>query len=286
MNGFIRCAMPATAVVLMLVAFGVAQERRNPQKAEPTPAQSQNNVSKIRQPQTAQPEQRQAAEWQKEADRQMATWLWAESEAKIELAKWVIDRTKNADVKEFAQQVVYDHGEYLEQLRRFGAAPPTAQDDEADTGAPNRDDEYQEKPAEDYSKLTQQFFNNPFSLLTRSDEVQASATRENKRPITGPLEIVRVKHEIAQQNVATVKNELRQKARGEFEKCFVGQQFLGHLMMVDTLKVMKRYASEDLRLVIDQGEKTAEEQLDHARMLMNDMNPKHHVEFEPIALQE
>ncbi len=46
----------------MLVAFGVAQERRNPQTIEPTPAQSQNNVSKILQPQSAQPEQRQAAE--------------------------------------------------------------------------------------------------------------------------------------------------------------------------------------------------------------------------------
>lgn len=285
MNGFIRCAMAATAAVLMLVVFGVAQERREVQKTEPNPARPQNNVSKILQPHTAQPEQRQAAEWQKEADRQLATWLWAESEAKIELAKWAIDRTKNEDVKEFAQQVIYDHSEYLEQLRRFGAAPLAAQDDEeADPIAPDRNDEYQDKPATDYRKLVQPLFNNPFSLLTRSDEAQTSANRETKRPMTGPLEVIRVKQEIAQENVATFKNELRKKARGEFENCFVGQQLLGHLMMADTLKVMKRYASEDFRLVIEQGQKTIDEHLDHVRMLKDDINPEH--SLEPIAFNE
>lgn len=289
MNGFIRCAMVATTAVFMFVVFGVAQERRDPPKTKPSSFQLQINLQKFLQPQAAQQDQRQAAEWQKQADRQLATWLWAESEAKIEIAKWAIDRTKNEDVKEFAQQVVYDHGEYLEQLRRFGASPLAAQeDDDADSVAPNRNDEYQDNPAEEYgdNKRSQQLFNSPFSILTSAEDAPNSVTRENKQPMTGPLDVIRVKQEIAQQNVATIKNELRKKARGEFERCFVGQQLLVHLMMADTHRVMKRYASEELRKVMEQGATTADEQLDHVRMLMEDLNPNHRFEFEPIALQE
>jgi hypothetical protein len=92
------------------------------------------------------------------------------------------------------------------------------------------------------------------------------------------IDLAQVKQEIGRQCVETFKKELSQKKGKDFDKCYMGQQVGAHLHMGDTLMVMKDYASPQLRAVIEEGEKTAQEHLDHAKQIMKDLEGDKKVE--------
>lgn len=282
MNGFLRYAAAAAVAMLMVVAFALAQERREPDKTKPAPAARPAQAN----PQTGQPKTPQqprqvapgqAGAWQMQGDSQLATWLFAESEAKIEIAKFAIERTKNEDVAELARQEVFDHSEFLEHLRRFGPLPSqTVTEQRIDPFAPARTAEQPGRAAADNRPATspQRPINNPFAVPPAAGEAQAQASKAGHQAMAGRVDLARVKQEIARECVTTFKKEAAEKKAADFDKCYVGYQIMGHLHMADTLKVMKKFASADLRTVLEEGEKTADEHLDHARTLMEELDRK------------
>ena len=58
-------------------------------------------------------------------DRQLAACLLTKNKGEVELGKFASERTKNHDVKEFAEQMVKDHGKVVEKLEQIvGAEAP------------------------------------------------------------------------------------------------------------------------------------------------------------------
>lgn len=276
MKRFTRYAAAATFALLAMVVFALAQERKEADKtkpaagAKPAPTNPQTSPQRPQQP-AGQPAQVQI-NLQAQGDSQLATWLFAESEAKIELAKFAIDRTKNEEVAELARQEVFDHSEFLEQLRRFGplTSPDLKERAVTEPFHPLRPD--QGRPTTSDRKDATAGLGDINNPLARAGDALTQAAQGAKQALTGRVDLARVKQEIARECVSTFKKEAAQKKGADFDKCYVGFQVMGHLHMADTMKVMKRFASADMRTALEQGDKIATEHLDHARMLLEDLN--------------
>jgi len=83
----------------------------------------------------------------------------------------------------------------------------------------------------------------------------------------GRLDWVGIKKQIADQCLAGVKEELQNKSSHEFDHCFMGQQIAAHMKVVDELKVLRNYASNDLRQKIDKELETAQHHLQMAKKI-------------------
>jgi len=276
MKNLTRCAAAATAALLLTVVFVSAQERREQDKAKPAQPNTQRQPDNRTPQQPAQPFHGQGA--QNQGDRQLSACLISDNEGEVVLAKFALQKSQNAKVKEFAEQMSHDHGEFLKKLSQFaplstashesGATAPEARRDSIGTTAAE-DRSTENRPANAPQRPQN---NRDADPQSRPNQAQAPGTRPNPpTAVAGQVDLVRIKQEIGRQCVETMKKELGEKKGAEFDKCYMGMQVGAHLHMADTLKVVKNYASPQLRTVLEDGEKTAAEHLDHAKHLLKDL---------------
>jgi len=301
MKKLTQCAVATTAALLLSVVFVSAQERREQDKPKPTQPSSQRTPSDNRVPQpVTQPFHGQAG--QSNGDQQLAACLISDNEGEVALAKFALQKSQNAEVKDFAEQMIQAHGECLKKLSQFapnskasqGSDPSaveirrdrsaTTEDRPANSAQRTKDDSQTKsdrdaKPStkpdrEDNSQAKPDREANP---STKPNQTPAPATRGNQtttvvnQEAMGHVDLIRVKQEIGQLCVETMKKELGEKTGEDFDKCFMGMQVGGHLHMADTLKVMKKYASPQLRSVLEEGETTTAEHLAHAKQIMKSL---------------
>jgi hypothetical protein len=86
--------------------------------------------------------------------------------------------------------------------------------------------------------------------------------------------MLQIKQEIAETCVDTFQQELSKKEKSEFDRCFVGYQVGAHLQMLDTLKVFERHASPELARTIADAKQTTQQQLTHAKQMLEKMEAK------------
>jgi predicted outer membrane protein len=82
------------------------------------------------------------------------------------------------------------------------------------------------------------------------------------------FDIVSLKHELGEKCLASTKDMLKEKEGAEFDKCYMGQQLMAHMQMLDTLKVFKRHADGQFADLIQNGIGTTEDHLRHAKKLV------------------
>lgn len=255
MRRFVECVAFAALAGMVVVAFVSAQERK-------VPAQDRDKQRIERE--GTQPSREQAS---RASDSQLATWLAADNENEVELGKFAAERSQNEEVKKFARMMSDDHGKFLNQLRRF--APTAAGTSPESARQPSR--------AIDEKRATTQR-----EEVRPDDPTKRSATRtETETTIRrgyldpeGRIDLARVKQEIAKQCLETAKKELDEKSGADFDKCYVGHQIMMHHQVADTLKVMKNYASPELRKVIEDGQGAVQGHLDQAKHLMKQLENK------------
>jgi putative membrane protein len=91
--------------------------------------------------------------------------------------------------------------------------------------------------------------------------------QQNRGEQGGRLDWVSIHKQVADQCLATVKEELSNKSSQEFDHCFMGQQIGAHMKVVDSLKVLRNYASNDLRQKLDKELETAQHHLQMAKKI-------------------
>jgi predicted outer membrane protein len=227
----------AGAVVLVAFGFAMAQERRDAQD----PAKSK--------PATTQPG-RDLGRGQG-GDAQLVAWLAADNETEIALSKFATERAQNGEVKKFAQKMADAHSQFLQKLR--GIAPIAA------TEPGSREPDRRATTQTDDPKRTQ-----PKTETAQTKPADETTVRRSYLD-AGAVDLVRIKQEIAKECLATAKKELGEKSGAEFDMCYMGFQIGAHFAMVDTLKVMKNYASPELRRLVEDAHKTANEHLAQAK---------------------
>ena len=67
--------------------------------------------------------------------------------------------------------------------------------------------------------------------------------------------------------LSSTKEELSNKSSHEFDHCYMGQQIVAHMKVIDELKVLRNYASNDLRQKIDKELETAQHHLKMAKQI-------------------
>jgi predicted outer membrane protein len=76
-----------------------------------------------------------------------------------------------------------------------------------------------------------------------------------------------MEREAKQQCLEMTQRELSEKRGSEFDHAYLGQQMVGHVQMVASLKAAERHASPELQRVIAEQRRTAEQHLEHVKHL-------------------
>jgi predicted outer membrane protein len=234
-------------------------------------ALAQNEPARPRTAPAEQPAARAGAQVMQPMDTILANWLIVENEGEIALAQLGQQRAQETEVKQFSQRMIKDHQEFLAKLQRFagaqqprGAVNPDQGRREADNrrDAPERGDTATRK--EDQAPAREAGQTAPATARPAQPAGQKVAQRQ---PGDMGQRIIGLKRELGQQCQQTARRELEEKRGAEFDQCYMFQQVAMHLHAVDTMKVFQGHASGELRQVLSEGVKTAEEHLEHAKHL-------------------
>lgn len=183
------------------------------------------------------------------ADSQLAGCLIVDNQGEIALGKLAEQKSQNNDVKQFAQKMVKDHSEFMQQLERFAAA-----------GNQTENMSIGQSPA---VAVQQQAVGN-------TDRSLAGAMTQ---PMGGQgLNFVQLKQQIGQKCLQMTQRDLEQKESSQFDKCYIGQQIGAHVEVLATLEVFRNQASPELAAVLGKGIETTKTHLEHAQQLAKSLD--------------
>ena len=209
--------------------------------------------------------------------------LRADNKNEIQASKLATQRASSPDVKEFAQQMIKEHSEFLAKLDRL--APSGGSDDATSTTRETRgenpasktdarrsdtddnsDKSSDERGANDKNQKPSGQRNTTAQPGGQSDtrSLHANAAGQGSGAVG---QLIQIKQEIAERCLASLQEELSEKQGAEFDKCFMGMQVGAHMHMVDALTVISRHATGDLKKLTEEGRETAQQHLDHAKQI-------------------
>jgi predicted outer membrane protein len=208
-------------------------------------------------------------------DSELAAWLIIDNQGEIAAAKIAEQRASSNEVKQFAQQMINEHSQFLDKLQRFageqGGSLANGQPATSGVQIQGADGSNQAgATAGNQGSATNQ-------IQATTTERGQSGTQNRQQAIAGGsdshgLDIVDLKRRLGEQCKASLQRELESKSGRDFDKCYSGQQLAAHMQMLDTLEVFKNFASGDLRRVIEEGIGTTQNHLKHARQLVQDLD--------------
>src|SRR5262249_4726438 len=81
------------------------------------------------------------------------------------------------------------------------------------------------------------------------------------------LDWVSIQNQVAEQCLASTKAEFEKKQGAEFDQCYMGLQIMVHAKAMDELKVLRNYASAELRKDLDETTQTVARHLAEAKKI-------------------
>jgi predicted outer membrane protein len=168
------------------------------------------------------------------ADSQLAACLIVDNQGEIALGKLAEQKSKDNDVKQFAQQMVKEHTDFMQKLERFAT--------EQGAGAAQANSAVQN---------------------------MANATQPMG---SQPLNLVSLKQQIGQKCLEMTQQELGKYDGIQFDKWYVGQQIGAHMQVLAELEVFRNQASPELASLLDKGIATTKTHLEQAKTLEKSLN--------------
>ncbi|MEX0712322.1 MAG: DUF4142 domain-containing protein [Pirellulales bacterium] len=269
MQTSVRIRIAVFALVPALALAGAAWSQQSDDPSSESQDQATQAGSQARQ--AAQAGQRQQAaraqagrgQQAGQLDPMLIAWLEIGNQGEIALAEFAQQRAQSDEVKQFARQMIEDHQQFLDQLRQGTAAAGGNRQKPGARGA--------ESPQERLNAQGQA--NRQEAALQagrQNPQGQARAAAGQQLVGTGAMDsqLIQLKRQIGQQHVASLQRELEEKSEQEFDRCYLGQQVLAHIEMLDTLKVFQQQASPELKQTLAQGQQTTQQHLEHAKELL------------------
>lgn len=206
-------------------------------------------------------EGQQSSQSTSQADGQLAAALIIDNHKEIALAELASQEAQNEQVKEFAQKMIQDHRQFVQQLQRFATAAGIPEEQLTLEGGTT---------GERGRSATRQ--RDPQAEAQRSREEEQSTRRAARPAELGErsqqgVDFVRLKHELAQQNVQSLRQELQEKSGSEFDQCYMFGQVMAHMHMADALKVFSQHASPQLQETLQKGLQTTQQHLAQAKQI-------------------
>jgi predicted outer membrane protein len=256
-----RFVLSGAAIVFSCVASLVAQA---PRTERPQPASQNAGANK--------------------SDAALATCLIIDNRGEIALAEFAQQRAQSEDVKQFAQRMADEHTQFISKLAPFAggevgrpeganrtreganrAAPADARPNEAGAAVEDTDRQRRNEDASDRN-ADRQNADRENNAAADQPRTQRNASQP-RNTAGGAVDFLAIKQELGEKCLQTAQRELGKKEGAEFDKCYMTQQVMAHLHMVDTLEVFQNHVSGDLKQVLQEGLQTAQAHLKHAEDL-------------------
>jgi predicted outer membrane protein len=217
-------------------APGAAREEYDAQRTTTTTAQGQGN----------------------KLDQHLAACLTLGNQEEIALAQFAQERAQNPQVKQFAQMMIEEHQQAVSQLQK--AVPQLASLNLQLKGAEGST----ERGAE---TSTTRATTNEQAASTTDGAQRAKSAQGSADP-----QMLELGRAIKEECLALTQAELGRKQGADFDKCYIGQQLVSHTAMLAELKAGQRFASNQLKPVLQQGAQMAEHHLAQARTIMEQLD--------------
>jgi predicted outer membrane protein len=195
--------------------------------------------------------QDQAGQQSQGVERFLAACLLAKNRAEIELSQLAQQQAQSPQVKEFAQQMIQDHQQLVQQLQQVAGQQGGQNDLQRQTSESNR------LPGSPGAGQTESRTNRN---LTAAGGAQDS----------GPIEqLIQLDRQIVQRQTESAKEMLQQKQGNEFDKAFLGMAIHAHANMKAALETIEQQQQlGQLPQIAQQASPVVEQHLQHAKQLM------------------
>lgn len=212
------------------------------------------------------------------ADQQIAALLFGCARNEVEISKFAQDKATSEDVRTFAAMMVKDHTPGMEKLQQL-AGPLASAHAPGAPGAAVRKEEVREEIKEEPSEKPRRdpaAKDSPVDAPREGREaaeprkrvaVEERTTVEGRPAGAHGVDWVSIHRQIADQCLASTKAEFQKKEGAEFDRCYMGQQIMAHMKTLDELKVLRNYASAELRKDIDETTQMATHHLAEAKKI-------------------
>lgn len=200
----------------------------------------------------------------------LANCLLAKNKGEVELSGIAKQKSENAEVKQFAEQMIQDHGKLVEQLQPLagtqqqirGAADAAAQPGET-TALPG-------SPGAGQTIAPSGTIAAAPPLGTATDAT-ASANAKERIGSGGAIhQLMQIEKQIGDRCLQSAKDELQAKSGVEFDKCYVGMAVGAHMQALSALEVIGQQPGQ-LGQLAQQAQPTVQKHLDHAKQLMKQL---------------
>jgi predicted outer membrane protein len=196
-------------------------------------------------------------------DHYLATCILGKNEAEVQLSEIAQQKSDNAQVKQFAEQMVQDHKKLIEQLQPLAAMQAGAKRGVSESISTQSETERAASPTETAATT-------PPINTTAETTTGAAAT---ERPMIGGTlhQLGQIEKQIGERCLQNAKEELQQKSGAEFDKCYVGMAVGAHMQALAALEVIGQQTQGQLAQVAKQAQPTVQQHLDHAKQLMKQL---------------
>jgi len=214
-------------------------------------------------------------------DHFLAGCLLGQSKAEVELSQIALQKSENAEVKQFAQKMIADHQKMIEQLQPLaamhGGANRAASSILGGTSESQGRSEATEGRTSDTIALpgsagaTQTI--TPSGTSAAIPPVSATAEAATTSPAgSGAVhQLMQIERQINERCLQMAKDELQQKTGAEFDKCYVGNAIGMHGHALAALEVIGKQTQGTLAQVAQQAQPTVQQHFDHAKQLMKQL---------------
>jgi predicted outer membrane protein len=264
-----RMSILGMAVPFVVMAGLVsAQERRAPEDATRAPAAAESRPAAG----TARASQ---------SDQEIAAVKLAMCRNEVELAKLASQKAQSDEVKQFAAKMVKEHTEGCAKLEKWAGSAGNAAVGRNPRATAGEFGNAATRPAT--PDAADRAAQPPVRPGAAAPGTPAPGSPGGARPgadvarqptASHGLDWVSIHQEMAQQCLASAKQELEKKDGAEFDKCYIGMAIASHQHAVDADHVFMNHSSQAFQGEVEECLKTATSHLNEAKDIMKNLADK------------
>jgi len=208
-------------------------------------------------------------------DHYLATCLLGKNQAEVQLSEIAQQKSENAQVKQFAQQMIEDHKKMIEQLQPLAAMQGAAKEG-ASLGTRTETERRTtiESPALPGSSGAEQSIppTGTIADAPATDTTTRAATTDRAMTGGGAIhQLGQIEKQIGDRCLQAAKEELQKKSGAEFDKCYVGMAVGAHMHALAALEVIGQQSQGQLAQVAKEAQPTVQKHCDEAKQLMKQL---------------
>lgn len=189
-----------------------------------------------------------------DVQRYISGCLLAKNKAEVELAKFAQQHSQSPEVKEFAQMLAQDRGKVIQKLQQMSSTQ---------TG-----DQLEARPGLETGERTSSAANRQ---AIGQNAAERNTTHRGAGGHSAVDQLLALEKQIVERCTQATKEELQQRQGADFDKCYIGDQIVGHVKTLAALEVIQQQGPEQLQQVAQEAQPAVQKQLEQAKQIMKDL---------------